>query len=169
VAGSSVVVLGIELEKRSAGDIIRADDDNKKRDALLKILEKLEEYAAVVVFDRAEIVTSLSDLRDKTESLPVVSFGDYVFAEHHNTIINILSGIADVLSLLFGEILAVEEIKSEAQSLQLVGRGNMVSASLHNSIVEILKKIADLLERYTITEVVLWDDVEVKLYLAPEK
>jgi len=165
---TSVNILGITIEKRKPHEVIQPEDFNKKKKILLKIIEKLEDISEPV---NSDINMKIDEIKLDILALPTVSYGDAVFASHHNDIVNILVKIANILSELYGDILAVLEIKEEVKKLPTVGFGDIVLARHHNSIVNILKKIADLLEDLIelSSEVVLWDDVEVKLYYPPSE
>jgi len=45
----------------------------------------------------AEVKSKIQDIKSKVYALPTVKYGEYVMAEHHNKIVDILKDIADVL------------------------------------------------------------------------
>jgi len=179
----SVEIYGISIEKRWWGDVIQPEDDNKKREILLKMCDEIENITNIIYYDSESIASAVSEVREKVEALKVVSYGEYVYAEHHNAFIDILRDVVNILLDMFGNIERVREISNKVSSLKRVSFGDIVSSELHNTIVDILREIADTLklagagflslEDYIVIkprkEVVLWDNVEVNLYVMKVK
>jgi len=82
-------------------DKILPEDFNNKVQILKKIVQELEnkvsELEAQGLTVSAEVKTKIQDIKSKVYALPTVKYGEYVMAEHHNKIVDILKDIADVL------------------------------------------------------------------------
>jgi len=163
----SVEIYGISIEKRWWGDVIQPEDDNKKREILLKMCDEIENITNIIYYDRESIAPVVSEVRERVEALKVVSYGEYVYAEHHNAFIDILRDVVNILLDMFGNIERVREISNKVSSLKRVSFGDIVSSELHNAIVDILREIADTLKLAGAGFLSLEDDVEVKLYYPP--
>jgi len=177
----SVEIYGISIEKRGWGDVIQPEDDNKKREILLKMCDEIENITNIIYHDSESIASAVSELREKVEALRVVSYGEYVYAEHHNAFIDILRDVVNILLDMFGNIESVIEISDRVSSLGRLGFGDIVSSELHNTIVDILYTIANLLETLISkglqvednivvkpkNELILSDNITINLYYPP--
>ena len=85
-------------------DKILPEDFNNKVEILKKIVQELEnkvsELEARGVTVSTEVKSKIQDIKSKVYALPTVKYGDYVMAEHHNKIVDILKEISDVLGLI---------------------------------------------------------------------
>jgi len=82
-------------------DKILPEDFNNKVEILKRIVQELEnkvsELEAQGITVSAEVKSKIQDIKSKVYALPTVKYGDYVMAEHHNKIVDILKEISDVL------------------------------------------------------------------------
>jgi len=93
-------ILGVSIARRIPYEVIEPEDFNNKKLILLEIIRECERIVEEVGGVSEEVKNKINKIRRDVEALPTVAYGDYVSHEHHNSIVDILKEIAELLQIL---------------------------------------------------------------------
>jgi len=115
----SVTILGVTIEKRKPHELIQPEDFNRKKEILLKIMDEVDRIVEEVGGVSSDVEERINKIKSDVNALPKVYYGDMVFADHHNDIVDVLKEIADLLQDLPKEKIVEKPVPEMKPSLEI--------------------------------------------------